>query len=64
MRAGVPTGPSVRKKKWRAQLVGRFVRNPVLKGVLLWNQRVNKRKNLTGKRVAVKADPSDLLEHR
>lgn len=57
----VPTGPSARSEKWTAGLVGRFVRNPILKGVRYWNRRIAKPKRSTGRHHAVKAPASELL---
>ena len=58
----IPTGPSTRSKVWSAGLVGRFVRNPLLKGLRLWNRRKTVRQHRSGRHRSVKADPTELLE--
>lgn len=58
---GVETGKYCRTSKWDGTMLGRFLRHPVLKGVVEWNHRATRRNNATGNRRAVKADPDQLL---
>lgn len=57
--AGVPTGPSCRKKRWTVASVARSLRNPMLKGVRERNRVTSRRKNKTGRRYPEKNDPSE-----
>ncbi len=57
----VPTGPYCRSRKWTCKMVGRVMRNPILKGIRERNRKVSRRVNSTGKYRSENADESDLL---
>ncbi len=43
-------------------MVGRVVRNPILKGVRVRNPKMTRRVNSTGRRKSINAPPEELLE--
>lgn len=57
----VSTGPYCHEDRWTGTLVGRYTRNPILKGLRRRNERKTRRINATGKYVSRKADPEELL---
>ena len=60
---GFALGPYVRKKQWDGTLVGQYVRNELLMGVRVQNNRTTKRNNRTGRRNSVKA-PEEMRKKR
>lgn len=60
---GVPTGEWARNGRWDCSMVGRLVRNPIVKGWRRRNERVSRRVNKTGQRKSVKAPAEERL-HR
>jgi site-specific DNA recombinase len=60
--SGIPTGEWARGKRWDGRMLGRVVRNPILKGLRVRNARKSVRVNRTGRRKSVKADPSERRE--
>ncbi|MEX0701797.1 MAG: recombinase family protein, partial [Planctomycetales bacterium] len=56
---GVPTGLYSRMQQWDGRMVARVTHNPILKGYRYRNKRTTRR-NIKGKYVPVKADPSEL----
>ena len=60
--AGISVGPYSRSKFWNAQMLGRVVRNPILKGVRVRNKKMSRRINKTGRRRSVDAPPEERLE--
>ena len=58
---GVPTGAWNRNEKWDGRMVGRLIRNPIVKGCRQRNQRVSKRVNKTGQHKSVEAPAADRL---
>ncbi|HUQ72181.1 MAG TPA: recombinase family protein, partial [Planctomycetaceae bacterium] len=61
---GVPTGPYCRSDKWTVHMLGRLVRNPLLKGVRVRNRKMGRRINKSGRRKAIDAPPEEWLERR
>ena len=61
-RLQIPTGSYCRSDKWDCKMVGRITHNPILKGLRERNNRKSKRINKSGKRITVKAPPSEKLE--
>ena len=55
---GIAPGPMCRLRHWTAQMVGRFVHNPMLKGMRLRNRVITKRINKTGRPRSFKAEPT------
>ncbi len=58
----VPTGKWCRNDRWDCAMVGRVVRNPILKGVRVRNRKMTRRVNSTGRRKSINAPPEELLE--
>lgn len=58
----VPTGKWCRTQRWSCAMVGRVVRNPILKGVRVRNRKMTRRVNSTGRRKSINAPPEELLE--
>ena len=59
---GIPPGRYCRGDRWDPTMVGRLVRNPILKGFRVRNQKMSKRVNKTGRRRSVNAPPESALE--
>jgi site-specific DNA recombinase len=58
----VPTGKWCRSDRWDCAMVGRIVRNPILKGVRVRNRKMTRRVNSTGRRKSINAPLEELLE--
>jgi DNA invertase Pin-like site-specific DNA recombinase len=59
---GIPPGPYCRTDRWDCAMVGRVVRNPILKGIRVRNKKMSRRINKTGRRRSVDAPPEERLE--
>ena len=60
---GFSLGPYVKKTRWDGTLVGQYVRNKLLMGVRIKNNRTTKRNNKTGRRKSMKA-PEEMRRSR
>ena len=58
---GVPVGPYSRSQRWTCKSVAATIRNPIVKGQRVRNERMSRRINKTGKRISVKAPPEERL---
>ncbi|HUQ72735.1 MAG TPA: recombinase family protein [Planctomycetaceae bacterium] len=61
---GIPPGPYCRSRQWTVHMLGRLVRNPLLKGVRVRNRKMGRRINKSGRRKAIDAPPEEWLERR
>lgn len=58
---GIEPGKWARVKRWNCAKVGRFIRNPMLKGYRERNRKMSRRVNKTGRRKSINAPPEELL---